>query len=396
MIHKQECPICDFACRAIFTMTFAAGILAPLACDRTTSPKESPPSVQIISPRDGAIVADTVVVIVAVVSDREVQRVSLYVDGVADDSSTQSPWQLAWATDALADSSRHTLSVVAEDAAGHVGRSTACHVLVRHNDPPIVTIDWPPEDHWIDLDGAARPWVCRAIDPDEGMLPDSSVHWMLDGASIGSGASITQPPSLNDGAHLLEVRAVDSWGRETWMRRELHAFYYPAMTTPGGCLERFLLALRARDHHEASECLASGYLFLGAQDIAPQAWTSETEREAIAALLGDERLAQISIDPPDISMEEFQYEGQTMAKIEMRDLAVSVRVSCPDGNSAATRAWDVDGAAARIFLTFDEADASDEWRLRAWWDLHGAVGCNGSAPSWSELKAAALQNALCD
>ena len=81
------------------------------------------PSVSIMTPGEGSLVAGTVNVAVSTSDNTGVVKVSLFVDGVLQSSSVNSPYTVKWST-RKTKAGGHTLQARAYDAAGNVGASS--------------------------------------------------------------------------------------------------------------------------------------------------------------------------------------------------------------------------------------------------------------------------------
>ena len=88
---------------------------------------QTPPTVRISSPANGASVSGTVTVLLSAADNIGVTRVDLYVDGVIAGSSTSAPFTFRWNAK-KARAGAHTLQCKAYDRAGNVGSSPICTV----------------------------------------------------------------------------------------------------------------------------------------------------------------------------------------------------------------------------------------------------------------------------
>ena len=87
-----------------------------------------PPTISITSPKDGAVVKNTVSVTVSASDNIKVTKVELYINGVLTDTSFTAPFNLKWNTRSFAKGT-HTLQAKAYDASGNVGFSQIVKVV---------------------------------------------------------------------------------------------------------------------------------------------------------------------------------------------------------------------------------------------------------------------------
>ena len=375
---------------------FAALLAACSASHEEIAPPDTtPPTVAIRFPLPESTVADTVRVEIDTSDDTRVRRVSLLVDGAASGTCYGPPWVVPWATGERPDSSLHRLVAEAVDEAGNSALSAPCRVCVRHNESPVVSIRWPEEKRWIDLEAPARPWCADASDPDEGALPDERIVWFLDGQPLGQTGRAIPPPDLPEGPHTIRVRATDGWGRAAQASGTIGAFRYPERSDPGGALQSFLYALRARDPLRAAAVLDEAFGSHPPGALGTSRWDASCEGAALQALLEHVGLRVLSVDALVGPAEVFSWRGADLAKSEIAPFEVEASLQCAAGPGPPGRGhvWHVAPSAARVFLRRDAA--SGGWRIASWWDLHGATWCSGAGPSWSALKRAAQEDRLC-
>jgi hypothetical protein len=383
----------------------AAG--AALGCTPAQEPDAAAtmgvPSVAIRRPADGDAVADTVAVRLSVENPEDLARLALVVDGRTASERHRPPWRFIWETAGFADSSWHSLAIAACNAAGACRLSDSCRVLVCANAPPSVEILWPPADRWLDLDRAAHPWRCRAVDPDEGALPATGIEWDLDGVILGTGPELT-PPALAAGPHTIRVRATDRWGRRHADSVAVHAFSYPQAADPSAALAAFLCALRAGDAQRAAEGLAVGFLSCPPTGDAASGFVSRAQEvAALQALLAPDRFLSLRIEARATAPETLCFAGRTLAQIDLADLSLLARWRCTEGRGG-SRQQD-EGTVHEARVTFSGARIGlwrrpdslgvERWQLWIWRDLHGACWRPGGALSWSALKERGRRHRLC-
>lgn len=397
--------------RGSWTALLLLALAASPACDKREAPAtatdSAPPTVAVLSPAANSTIADTVCVRIEAAAAAGIQCVTLLVDSLACGTRYGPPWSIRWSTGHLPDSSFHVVQAEAIDRAGTRALSPPHRVCVRRNRAPGVRILRPGEGEWIDLADTTGTWLCEARDPDEGLLADEHIVWLIDGDSLPGRGAMRPAPALAEGAHAVAACASDRWGRSGLARCAVTAFRYPARDCPEGALEVFLDALRARNPDAAAGALADAYRGFGPQagSIAAD-WPAPRERTAIAALLRDERLACLTVSARAAPAEIFTLQERTLAKIELSELEISAALRCdaqddprsfgaPASRAAGLEDVRVSRSHARIFLE-QGSDAADPaaWQIVAWWDMHGASRDAG-ALSWTALKRAAEADRLC-
>jgi hypothetical protein len=392
---------------ALAMLALAAGTSCDTREAPAAAPDSAPPTVALLSPVAGGIVADTVCVRIEAADAAGIQCVTLLVDSLACGTRYGPPWSIRWSTGHLPDSSFHILQAEAIDRAGNRALSSPHRVCVRRNRAPSVRILRPGDGEWIDLADTAGTWLCEACDPEEGLLAGDRIVWLIDGDSL-SGRGATRPaPVMTEGAHAIVARGSDRWGRSGLARCEVTAFRYPARDCPEAALEVFLDALRARDPDAAAGALAEAYRGFGPQTASHSPdWSAQRERAAIGALLRDERLTRLSVSAHATPAEIFTLRGRTLAKIELSDLEIATALRCdaaddprsfsaPTVGVAALEDVRVSHSHARVFLERGaDAAAPAAWQIVAWWDMHGASRDAGTL-SWTALKRAAEAGRLC-
>ena len=143
---------------------------------------DTPPSVTITNPANGATVADTVIVTANASDDDAVTQVEFFVDGasIGVDANGTDGWSASWNTTAYAEGG-HTVSATATDTAAQTG-SDSISVTVDNiptvDDPPTVTITNPTNGATV----SDTVTVTADASDDNGV---TQVEFFVDGASIG-------------------------------------------------------------------------------------------------------------------------------------------------------------------------------------------------------------------
>jgi hypothetical protein len=83
-------------------------------------PDITPPTITLLYPASGSVLANSVNVVVDVIDNVGVDSVRFYVDGLYEITDTDEPWGFLWNTASL-DSGIHTLYMKAYDPAGNIG-----------------------------------------------------------------------------------------------------------------------------------------------------------------------------------------------------------------------------------------------------------------------------------
>ncbi len=353
--------------------------------EKLVQPDTQPPRVSIVSPAEDAWVADTVDVRVDVSDDRSVAHVTLLVDGETMGSRFQAPWTIPWHTGQLPDSTAHRLRVAAVDGAGNATLSEERHVHVCRNLPPRVRLLWPADEIWLDVGRTLAPWCCTAEDPDEDSLAATSIRGRLDDRVLDASGCVIPPPELPEGRHHVAVTATDRWGRTAECAVVITAFRYPEPTDPGGALECFLLALRAREPDVAGALLAPQFAQMAAGRLSHDARLPRDQVVAsIHAIFADSSLSLFTLEGRLTHPEIFSHRAREHAKIEIRGLSLRIQRDAQRADRGGMERR-VEYSGARIFLCPAEREGS--WQILAWWDLHGAVWLSARGPSWTELLA---------
>jgi hypothetical protein len=181
---------------------------------QNTLPDNTPPTVSITAPANGATVTGTVSVTANASDNVGVAGVQFRLDGVnlgAEDTS--SPYAVSWNT-ASASIGTHTLSAVARDAAGNTTTSATITVVVPDTTSPTVSISAP-------ANGASVSGTISVTAVASDNVGVAGVQFLLDGVNLG--AEDTASPyavswntaAASVGSHTLTARARDAAGNTT-------------------------------------------------------------------------------------------------------------------------------------------------------------------------------------
>ena len=153
------------------------------------APSDTPPTVNITNPTDGASVSGTVNVTANAMDDNGVTQVEFFVDGSSIGVDNSVPYSVSWNTAAYSDGP-HTVSVTATDT---IGQSASGSVSVTVQNSPVVAI------HVGDLDGSTstvrKNWnatvTITAHDASETPVAGITVSGDWSGGTTGTSSCLT-------------------------------------------------------------------------------------------------------------------------------------------------------------------------------------------------------------
>ncbi len=196
----------------------------------------TPPIANILHPRNGSVVVDTVNILAKVTDNIGIQRVELYIDGEKRGTLTAPPWKFEWIVSQLTYGSEHSLVLYAYDTNQNQGISPVVNVTIASshvvdNIPPEVFISYPPADATI---SGTVTVVANANDN----IGVTNVEFYIDG--ILSGVDATPPyeyvwdtSSLLPGSrHSLSAIAYDAAGNSTQTPEQNVTIALPDVTPP--------------------------------------------------------------------------------------------------------------------------------------------------------------------
>ncbi len=196
------------------TTTFAnkiQNVLAHFNVTIATSAGDTPPSVTVTSPLDGATVSGTVVVTADASDDNGVTEVEFFVDGgsIGVDTNGVDGWSASWVT-TTASEGGHAVSAEATDTVGKTGSDSISVTVDNVDDPPTVSITNPSDDSTV---GGTVVVTADASD-DNGV---TQVEFFVDGGSIGTDTNGGDGWSASwdttgetDDAHTVSATATDT------------------------------------------------------------------------------------------------------------------------------------------------------------------------------------------
>lgn len=166
------------------------------------------PTVNITSPADGAFVRAGDSVTFACSANDDVDGAIPNGD-ISWDASADGPLGVgAVVTNALVTLGAQEIRCSAVDSEGRVGFDTVT-VTVVDQFPPTATIVQPADESFFGAN-ATITFSGNAFDAEDGAVPNASLRWLSDGASIGIGAAVTTALPLGD--HVITFEATDADG----------------------------------------------------------------------------------------------------------------------------------------------------------------------------------------
>ena len=196
----------------------------------------TPPTVNILHPQNGSVVADTVDILAEVSDNIGIQRVELYIDGQKTATRTAPPWKFEWIVSSLINGSEHSLFLYAYDTNQNQGVSSVVNVTVSSsnitdNIPPEIFISYPPAGATI---SGTTTIVANASDN----IGVTNVEFYIDGLLAGNDATppyeyvwdtSTLPPGSQ---HTLFAIAYDGAGNSTQTPMQNVTIALPDVTPP--------------------------------------------------------------------------------------------------------------------------------------------------------------------
>jgi len=173
------------------------------------------PAIAIVSPPDGATIADVAVVNVRATDDNGAYKVTFYLDGtpIYIDDFPPDGWSMLL-DPALVVPGHHTLVAEALDNAGNSGQDQIQIVVPAGTGaaPPIVSITSPENGGVVKGDTTIAGNVTAASAPDVGVFIEDKLVGMADFDASGNWALAWDATDETAGPHALHARAVDSMG----------------------------------------------------------------------------------------------------------------------------------------------------------------------------------------
>ncbi len=167
-------------------------------------PVDTPPTVSITSPLNGATVSGSVTITAAATDDSGVIRVDFYVDGVVIGSDWTAPYDQIWNSATVVDGI-HTLTATAVDTANQSGINSVNVLVDNVNDPPVANAG-PDQTAFVNqtltFDGSA------SYDPDGTIV---SYNWNFGDGTSASGQVVNHVYSLA-GTYTVTLTVTDNGG----------------------------------------------------------------------------------------------------------------------------------------------------------------------------------------
>lgn len=173
----------------------------------TLSVSDSPPTVSILSPTDGAVVHGTVSVQVQATDNIVVSKVEIYIDNVIAATLTVAPYNYSWNTAAVTDGS-HVIKAIAYD---NLNQTKEVQVAVTVNNS---SMGVTPADNFSSSGTVGGPFSPGSIDYTISNTGSSSIQWALTKGSnwltvssasgtLAGGGSVVVTVTINANANSL-------------------------------------------------------------------------------------------------------------------------------------------------------------------------------------------------
>ncbi len=192
---------------------------------------DQPPTVDITSPRAGAVVKERVTIGTSAKDDIKVAFVEFFVDGVrlGADTNSSAGWSFSWNTREV-DNGRHTILVLAQDSNGQKV-TTSIQVTVDNDLAPNTTITSPRSGSTIYGVGIVQ--IAATATDEEGVV---QVEFFVDGTSIGvdntssnGWTAVWNAVRATIGSHTIRAVATDTLGQTA---ADTNQVTIQAFTTP--------------------------------------------------------------------------------------------------------------------------------------------------------------------
>jgi hypothetical protein len=173
----------------------------------TLSISDSPPTVSILSPTEGAVVYGTVSVQVQATDNIAVSKVEIYIDNIIAATLTSAPYNYSWNTAVVTDGS-HTIKAIAYD---NLNQTNFTQVGVTVNNS---SMGVTPPGNFSASGTAGGPFSPSSIDYTISNTGSSSIHWTLTRSSnwltlssgsgtLASGGTVVVTVTVNANANSL-------------------------------------------------------------------------------------------------------------------------------------------------------------------------------------------------
>ncbi|MEJ2703657.1 MAG: S8 family serine peptidase [Sedimentisphaerales bacterium] len=178
-------------------------------------PSDTPPSVTITSPADGATVSGSSVAITAEASDDDaVDQVEFFVDGASIGVFTTTSYELTWDSASVGDGS-HTITAEATDTIGQTASDTITVNVDNVDEPPSVAVRNPANGATVSetVTVTADAYDDKGVTQVEFFVGTTSLGADTNGADGWSATWDTT--SYSDGTHTVSATATDTTGQTT-------------------------------------------------------------------------------------------------------------------------------------------------------------------------------------
>ena len=196
-----------------FQFSLLACIIVFNACDNSTEPDTTSPTVVITSPVEDATLSSATTIRVDATDDTGVEKVDFLIDGQTVATDTEEPWEHLWQVSYYADGETHSILAKASDGAENVGQSDLVHVFVSENAQE-TPIPQTPENYTVERNSNLIELSWTSINGAEEyiVLVSSSNEFTDTEYSITTSDTTVTTDALTDGMHYWKVRAKNSVG----------------------------------------------------------------------------------------------------------------------------------------------------------------------------------------
>ena len=227
-----------------FQFSLLACIIVFNACDNSTEPDTTSPTVVITSPVEDATLSSATTIRVDATDDTGVEKVDFLIDGQTVATDTEEPWEHLWQVSYYADGETHSILAKASDGAENVGQSDLVHVFVSENAQE-TPIPQTPENYTVERNSNLIELSWTSINGAEEyiVLVSSSNEFTDTEYSITTSDTTVTTDALTDGMHYWKVRAKNSvgnygeWSDVFTFRIGESSTSFQMVSLPGGTFE---------------------------------------------------------------------------------------------------------------------------------------------------------------
>ena len=172
-----------------------------LVVDGSFGTIDTPPTMSITNPTNGATVSGTVSVTADAGDDNGVTQVEFFVDGGSVGVDTSAPYAVSWDSTGVGDGS-HTISATATDSIGQTGSDAISVTVDNVNEPPVAAFSYTCSGLSCDFHASA------SYDPDGSIV---SYQWTFGDGGVGSGLTSSHTYAAS-GTYTVVLTVTDNGG----------------------------------------------------------------------------------------------------------------------------------------------------------------------------------------